>query len=239
MDNGLISMPNILIIGASSGIGQALAKELISDGHHMYGTFNKTTSISFDGFAKLQAINVLDDNLDFSFLPDSLDGLVYCPGAVNLKPFARIKPEDFVADYQLQLVGAVKVIQACLPKLKNSSKASIVLFSTVAVQTGFNFHSLVASSKGAVEGLTKALAAEFAPKIRVNCIAPSITDTPLAAPLLNTDEKKEANAQRHPLKKIGKPEDLANLASFLLSEKSSWITGQVLHADGGMSSLKV
>jgi NAD(P)-dependent dehydrogenase (short-subunit alcohol dehydrogenase family) len=107
------------------------------------------------------------------------------------------------------------------------------------MQMGFNFHSLVASSKGAVEGLTKALAAEFAPKIRVNCIAPSITDTPLAGSLLNTDEKKEANAQRHPLKKIGKPEDLANLAAFLLSEKSSWITGPVIHVDGGMSSLKV
>jgi NAD(P)-dependent dehydrogenase (short-subunit alcohol dehydrogenase family) len=157
---------------------------------------------------------------------------------VTLKPFARVKPEDFVSDFQLQLVGAVKVIQASLPKLKNANSPSIVLFSTVAVQTGFNFHSLVASSKGAVEGFTRALAAEFAPKIRVNCIAPSITDTPLAGSLLNTDEKKEANAQRHPLKKIGKPEDLANLAAFLLSEKSSWITGQVLHVDGGMSSLR-
>jgi NAD(P)-dependent dehydrogenase (short-subunit alcohol dehydrogenase family) len=231
-------MANILIIGASSGIGSSLAKQLIAEGHQVYGTFNKTTAPA-DGFAKLQPLNVLDENLDFSFLPDLIDGLVYCPGAVNLKPFARIKPEDFVSDYQLQLVGAVKVIQACLPKLKNSNQASIVLFSTVAVQTGFNFHSLVASSKGAIEGLTKALAAEFAPKIRVNCIAPSITDTPLAGTLLNTDEKKEANAQRHPLKKIGRPEDLANLASFLLSEKSSWISGQVLHADGGMSTLKI
>jgi NAD(P)-dependent dehydrogenase (short-subunit alcohol dehydrogenase family) len=231
-------MANILIIGASSGIGSSLAKQLIAEGHQVYGTFNKTTAPA-DGFAKLQPLNVLDENLDFSFLPDLIDGLVYCPGAVNLKPFARIKPEDFVSDYQLQLVGAVKVIQACLPKLKNSNQASIVLFSTVAVQTGFNFHSLVASSKGAIEGLTKALAAEFAPKIRVNCIAPSITDTPLAGTLLNTDEKKEANAQRHPLKKIGRPEDLAYLASFLLSEKSSWISGQVLHADGGMSTLKI
>lgn len=234
-----MGMANILIIGASSGIGSALATQLIADSNQVYGTFNKTTSGSPDGFTKFQPLNVLDENLDFSFLPDVLDGLVYCPGSVNLKPFARIKPEDFVADYQLQLVGAVKSIQACLPKLKNSAQASIVLFSTVAVQTGFNFHSLVASSKGAVEGLTKALAAEFAPKIRVNCIAPSITDTPLAGALLNTDEKKEANAQRHPLKKIGRPDDLANLAAFLLSEKSSWITGQVLHADGGMSSLKV
>lgn len=232
-------MANILIIGASSGIGFALAKQLKTERYEVYGTFNKTTTISREGFAKLQPLNVLDENPDFSFLPDVIDGLVYCPGALNLKPFARIKSEDFVADYQLQLIGAVKVIQACLPKLKNSDQASIILFSTVAVQTGFNFHSLVASSKGAVEGLTKALAAEFAPKIRVNCIAPSITDTPLAGTLLNTDEKKEANAARHPLKKIGKPEDLANLAAFLLSEKSSWITGQVLHADGGISNLKV
>ena len=231
-------MANMLIIGASSGTGFSLAKQLMAEGHHVYGTFHKTTSAFTDGVIKMQPLNVLDENLDLSFVPDLLDGLVYCPGAVLLKPFARIKPEEFISDYQLQLVGAVKIIQACLPKLKNSAHASIVLFSTVAVQTGFNFHSMVASSKGAVEGLTKALAAELAPKIRVNCIAPSITDTPLSAALLNTAEKKEANAQRHPLKKIGKPEDLANLASFLLSEKSSWITGQVLHADGGMSSLK-
>ncbi len=236
---GFMFMANFLIIGASSGIGASLAKLLMAEGHQVYGTFNKATATSAAGFAKLQPLNVLDENPDFGFLPEVLDGLVYCPGAVNLKPFARIKPEDFVADYQLQLVGAVKSVQGCLPKLKNSALASVVLFSTVAVQTGFNFHSLVASSKGAVEGLTKALAAEFAPKIKVNCIAPSITDTPLAGALLNTDEKKEANAQRHPLKKIGKPEDLSNLAAFLLSEKSSWITGQVIHADGGMSSLKV
>jgi NAD(P)-dependent dehydrogenase (short-subunit alcohol dehydrogenase family) len=232
-------MQNQVIIGASSGIGRALAQVLVNEGHRVYGTFNKTTENRPEGLTGYTHLNVLDENPDFSFLPENIDGLVYCPGAVNLKPFARIKPEDFISDYQLQLVGAVKVVQACLPKLKNSSQASVVLFSTVAVQTGFNFHSLVASSKGAVEGLTKALAAEFAPKIRVNCIAPSITNTPLAGTLLNTDEKKDANAQRHPLKKIGQPEDLANLAAFLLSEKSSWITGQVLHADGGMSSLKV
>ena len=232
-------MATYLIIGASSGIGASLAKQLIAEGHQVCGTFHKTTIPPSEGLAKWQSLNVLDENPDFSFLPDVIDGLVYCPGAVNLKPFARIKPDDFLSDYQLQVIGAVKVIQACLPKLKNSAQASVVLFSTVAVQTGFNFHSLVSASKGAIEGLTNALAAEFAPKIRVNCIAPSITDTPLAAALLNTDEKKEANAQRHPLKKIGRPEDLANLASFLLSEKSSWITGQVIHADGGMSNLKV
>ncbi len=231
-------MANFVIIGASSGIGAALANHLIAEGSQVYGTFNKT-SIDSISFSKVHHLNILDENPDFSFIPEVIDGLVYCPGAVSLKPFARIKPEDFVSDFELQLVGAVKAIQACLPKLKNSNQSSIVLFSTVAVQTGFNFHSLVAASKGAVEGLTKALAAEFAPRIRVNCIAPSITDTPLAAGLINTEEKKTANAQRHPLKRIGKPEDLANLASFLLSEKSNWITGQVLHADGGISNLKV
>lgn len=231
-------MGNILIVGASSGIGNALSKLLIADGLQVYGTYNKTP-MSSDGYDEVKKIDVLETEPDFSFLPEILDGVVYCPGRVLLKPFARIKPEDFFADYQLQMVGAVKVIQACLPKLKNSASASIVMFSTVAVQTGFNFHTLVAASKGAVEGFTRALAAELAPKIRVNCIAPSITDTPLAETLLNTPEKKEANAQRHPLKKIGKPEDLANLAAFLLSERSSWITGQILHADGGMSSLRV
>lgn len=232
-------MANILIIGASSGIGASLAKQLIAEEHQVFGTFNKTTSTMENGFSKLNQLNVLDENLDFGFLPDILDGLVYCPGSVNLKPFLRVKPEDFVADFQLQLVGAVKVIQACLPKLKNANYPSILLFSTVAMQMGFSFHSLVASSKGAVEGLTRALAAEFSPKIRVNCIAPSITDTPLVGALLNTEEKKEVYAQRHPLKKIGKPQDLANLAGFLLSEKASWITGQVIHADGGMSSVKI
>ena len=125
-----------------------------------------------------------------------------------------------------------------LPRLKKSGNASIVLFSTVAVQSGLPFHTQVAASKGALEGLTKALAAELAPTIRVNCIAPSLTDTPLAASLLNTEQKKEAIALRHPLKRIGTAGDIANMASFLLSPKASWITGQILHVDGGMSSLK-
>ncbi len=232
-------MATFLIVGSSSGIGLSTATLLVGEGHQVYGTFHKTAPASAESSVKWQPLNVLDENLDLNFLPDSLDGLVYCPGSVVLKPFARFRPEDFVSDYQLQVVGAVKFIQACLPRLKNSVSPSIVLFSTVAVQTGFPFHSMVSASKGAVEGLTKALAAEFAPKVRVNCIAPSITNTPLAASLLSSDEKKEANAQRHPLKKIGKPEDLANLALFLLSEKSSWITGQILHADGGISTLRV
>ena len=178
-----------------------------------------------------------ENNLDF--LPQQIDGLVYCPGSVNLKPFHRIKPEEFAGDYELQVIGAVKIIQAVLPLLRQSNHPSIVLFSTVAVQMGFNFHSQVAASKGAIEGLMRALAVEFAPKIRVNCVAPSITETPLTQNLINTDEKRAQNEQRHPMKRIGKPTDIADAVEFLLSEKSSWITGQVIHVDGGMSKLKV
>lgn len=229
-------MKNIAIIGASSGIGLALALLEVKKGNEVFGTYSKNNSPNEQ--LVLHHLNVLDEQIDFTFLPEAIDGLVYCPGTVVLKPFGRLKAEEFLRDYELQVVGAVKVIQALLPKLKNATDPSIVLFSTVAVNLGFNFHSLVSASKGAIEGLTKALAAEFAPKIRVNCVAPSITDTPLAATLLNTDEKREANAQRHALKKIGKPEDVANLASFLLSDQSAWITGQILHVDGGMSTIK-
>ncbi len=232
-------MAKYLVVGASSGIGHALAMQLSANGHTVYATYFKNETAATSANLSFHSLNVLDENISLDFLPETINGIVYCPGSINLKPFARIKPEDFVSDYQLQVVGAVKVIQAALPKLKDADNASIVLFSTVAVQSGLNFHSLVASSKGAIEGLTRALSAEFAPKIRVNCIAPSLTDTPLAASLLNTDQKKEANALRHPLKRIGTATDIANMAEFLLSDKSGWITGQVLHVDGGMGSIKL
>lgn len=171
-------------------------------------------------------------------MPNEIHGLVYCPGSINLKPFDRIKPADFELDYQLQVIGVIKIIQQVLPKMKISLNASIILFSTVAVQTGLPFHTQVAASKGAIEGLTKALAAEFAPKIRVNTIAPSLTNTPLANSLINSEQKMDANAQRHPLKRIGTAADIANMAEYLLSEKASWITGQIFHVDGGISAIK-
>ena len=230
-------MKNYLIIGHSTGIGAALSANLATE-NRVFGTYCKTQSINTNSNVSSHYLNVLDENFDLSFLPDILDGIAYCPGAINLKPFGRAKPEDFLEDYKLQVLGAIKIIQQCMPNLKNADNASIVMFSTVAVQTGFNFHSIVAASKGAIEGLTKSLAAELAPKIRVNCIAPSITQTPLANGLLNTPEKIEANAQRHPLKKVGSANDVANAAAFLLTNQSAWVTGQILHIDGGMSAIK-
>ncbi len=230
-------MGNFLVIGASSGIGKAIATQLASEGHQVYATFNKNTIEAVQNIHP-HFINILEESADFSFLPESLDGLVYCPGSINLKPFARIPVSDFTQDFNLQVGGAIKSIQAALPALKTSGKSSIILFSTVAVQLGLNFHSQVAASKGAIEGLTKALSAELAPTIRVNCIAPSLTDTPLAATLLNTEQKVEANALRHPLKRVGHANDIASMACFLMSEKASWITGQIMHVDGGMSSIK-
>jgi len=230
-------MSTFLVVGGSSGIGLQVTNQLASAGHTVHATYN-TNSIASTGNIHYHNINVLDENINLDFLPASIEGIVYCPGAISLRPFNRIPADDFIKDYTLQVVGAVKIIQAALLKLKESKNGSIVLFSTVAVQVGLNFHSLVASSKGAIEGLTKALAAELAPTIRVNCIAPSLTNTPLAASLLNSDQKIEANAQRHPLKRVGTPLDIANAVEFLLTDKSSWVTGQILSIDGGMSSIK-
>lgn len=231
-------MANYLIIGGSSGIGESITRLLAGEGHRVYASYNAHPVQSQNTLVEFYPLNVLDENFALDFLPEIIDGIIYCPGSITLRPFERIKPVDFITDYHLQVVGAVKVIQAALPGLKKSANAAIILFSTVAVQNGLPFHSQVAASKGAIEGLTRALAAELAPAIRVNCIAPSLTDTPLAAGLLNTEQKREANAARHPLKKIGTAADIAHMAVYLLSEKAGWITGQVIHVDGGMSTIK-
>jgi NAD(P)-dependent dehydrogenase (short-subunit alcohol dehydrogenase family) len=227
-------MKNILIIGGSNGIGKALANMLAEDHTVIASFFKSETKHPHIHYFYHNAL----ESLNLDSLPETIDGLAYCVGNISLKPFHRFTEEDYLQDYKTQVIGAVKVIQDILPRLKLSASSSIVLFSTVAVQTGFNFHSLISASKGAIEGLTKALAAELAPKIRVNCIAPSITQTPLASSLLNTEEKITANGQRHPLGRIGQAEDVASLAAFLLSDSSSWITGQIIHVDGGISTLK-
>lgn len=230
-------MKNILLIGGSYGIGLAIAQELQNDNNIFVASRTNenlaglnVTHIPFDAST---------DTLDASKLPAILDGLVYCPGSINLRPFRGLKPEAFEADLQINFISLVKVIQAVLPNLTASEQSSIVLFSSVAASMGMPFHTSVAAAKGAIEGFAKALAAEYAPKIRVNVIAPSLTDTPLADKFLNNETKQEKSAERHPLKRFGKPEDSAQMASFLLSDKSSWISGQIFHVDGGMSTLLV
>ncbi len=232
-------MKSYLIAGGSSGIGLALVKKLSEVGHQVLVV--SRTGDSLEGLPGVShlAKNLVSDDLMEAELPATLDGVVYCPGSINLKPFRSLRPEAFTEDFQINVLGAVKVLQAAQKAMKAAESPAVVLFSTVAVGQGMPFHASIAAAKGAVEGLTRSLAAEWAPAIRVNCIAPSLTDTPLAARLLSSDEKKEAAGARHPLKRVGTAEEAAALAQFLLSENSGWITGQVIGMDGGMSSLKI
>ncbi|MEJ6582405.1 MAG: SDR family oxidoreductase [Crocinitomicaceae bacterium] len=232
-------MRNYLIIGGSSGIGASIVAKLSeSSDDKVLATYFSNAAQNSDN-VQFFHYNAMIDNLADYDIPDEIHGFVYCPGAIMLKPFKRLTEQGVIDDFKLQVIGAMNTIQAILPNLTAAKNASVVLFSTVAVQQGFNFHSQVAMSKGAIEGLTKSLAAEFAPAIRVNCIAPSLTDTPLAEQLLSSEEKRKANADRHPMKQIGTADDSAELAVFLLSEKSKWMTGQIIHIDGGMSSIKM
>lgn len=227
---------NILIIGGSSGIGKALVNQLQNDNNLFVANrtdegldLNKITYMQYDA---------TDGVLDVSQLPSQLDGFVYCPGSINLRPFKGLKPETFSKDFEINVLGAIQSLQSVLKNLLESPQASLVFFSTVAVQTGMPFHASVAASKGAIEGLTRSLAAEYAPKLRVNTIAPSLTNTPLASKFLNNEIKLEKANERHPLKYIGSADDIANTARFLLSDESKWMTGQIIHLDGGIGDLK-
>ena len=230
---------NFLIVGGSYGIGNSIVRNLAKEGHQVYVISRTDGELTqMPNIIHLKN-DILNEEINNSQLPEAIHGLAYCIGSINLKPFRSLKEADFLNDFQLNALGAIRSIKAVFKQLKKAETASVVLFSTVAVQQGMPFHASVAAAKGAVEGLTRSLAAEWAPKIRVNCIAPSLTDTPLANRLLSTPEKKEAAGNRHPLKRVGTADELGQIATFLLSEKSSWITGQIIGVDGGLSSLKV
>lgn len=224
----------ILVIGGSHGIGSALLQELQQAGHEVLN-FSRTAP-AVAGIAHTE-VNVLEDELPV--LEGPLDGIAYCPGSINLKPFKALKMEHFREDMEINFLSAVKVLKQYEKNLKASEQASVVLFSTVAVGTGMPFHASIAAAKGAVEGLTRSLAAEWAPKVRVNAIAPSLTDTPLAERLLRNDRQRDAAVDRHPLKAIGEAKDMAATARFLLSSDSKWMTGQVLGVDGGIGAVRV
>ncbi len=228
---------NILLIGGSQGIGRALVENLHQE-HNLFVASRTSEDLNDLEVTHIE-YDVNSGSLDTSNLPDSLDGFVYCPGSINLKPFKMLSEETFEADMQLNFFGLIKSLKTVTDRLKKSEQASLVFFSTVAVKVGMPFHTSVAASKGAIEGFAKALAAEYAPAFRVNVIAPSLTDTPLAEKLLGNDKKREKMDERHPLKRVGTAQDIAKIAGFLLSDESSWVTGQIIGVDGGMSTLKV
>lgn len=231
---------HIVVVGGSQGIGRSITDKLLSEGHHVTVFSRQIHDLVESDRLHFFPLDVVKDDFNTLEWPQTLDGLVYCPGSIVLKPFKSLSESQFSEDFNINVLGAVKSIKACLSGLKKSdNNPSIVLFSTVAVQQGMPFHASIATAKGAVEGLVRSLAAELAPTIRVNAIAPSLTQTTLAEKLLSNPEKVEAAGNRHPLKTIGQPEDMAHAATFLLTEASKWMTGQILHVDGGLSAVRV
>jgi len=227
-----------LLVGGNSSTGSAIIQKLNELGAELFIT-SRTPLDGLPGGAHAFQTDVLNEEIPAEAIPEELNGLVYLPGSINLRSFRALNPRSFREDLEINLIGAVKAIQAAHKSLKKSGCGSIVLFSSVAVQTGMPFHASTAAAKGAVEGLTRALAAEMAPEIRVNAIAPSLTRTKMAERLLSSPEKEEAAARRHAMNRVGTPEDLGEAAVFLLTDRSGWITGQVLSVDGGMGTLKV
>ncbi|MDF1739359.1 MAG: SDR family NAD(P)-dependent oxidoreductase [Verrucomicrobiales bacterium] len=228
----------ILVVGGSSGVGLEVVKVLADLGDTVYTASRNDSESPQSELVSYQTYDVTDPDSKLH-LPEKLDGLVYCPGTILLKPFHQFSDEEFQHDLEVNYLGAIRAIRSALGSLKRAEMASIVLFSTVAVQTGLPFHASISGAKGAVEGLTRALAAELSPKIRVNCLALSLTDTPLASKLLSSDEKRKALEERHPLKRLGNPAEVAKTAAFLLGGDSGFMTGQILQIDGGISSLKL
>jgi NAD(P)-dependent dehydrogenase (short-subunit alcohol dehydrogenase family) len=232
---------NVLIVGGNSGIGAEVLDRFLALGYNVHLALRKHEEVS-KPVASKQFYDALLGNESELEMPEVLDAVVYCPGTIQLKPFNRIDSEQMRNDMEVNAFGAARIIQAAIRSLKKSEAAggaSVVMFSSVAAQTGLAFHASISMAKAAVEGLTISLASELAPAgIRVNAIAPSLTDTPLASMLLNSDAKREASAGRHPLKTVGTPSGVASLVNYLISDDAAFVTGQIFKVDGGMSSLR-
>ena len=228
-------MKNILVVGGSKGIGREIVNSQLEKGNNCYN-FSRTES-------GINNQNLIEEKIDILIdeLPDieNIDSVIYCPGSINLKPILQLKEEDFVNDFNINVLGAIKTVKTYLNNLKKGDDPSLLFFSTVAVGQGMPFHSSVSVAKAGIEGLTKSLAAELAPSIRVNCIAPTITRTDMAQRILRNEKIEENIANKHPLKKICEAKDVSDMADFLISHNAKNITGQIMHVDGGMSTLKI
>jgi len=227
-------MNKILVIGGSKGIGNAIVTSLVDENSVI--NISRSAPLLPHNNLTHYTCDVLTDDLPEI---EEIDTIIYCPGSINLKPISRLKLDDFRNDFEINVIGAVKTIQYYLPALKRGNNPSILLFSTVAAKLGMPFHASVAAAKSAVEGLTKSLGAELAPLIRVNAIAPTVTDTDLASKLLRNERMIENITQRHPLKKYLDPKEVADLATFLISDKASSISGQIFELDCGIVSFKI
>jgi 3-oxoacyl-[acyl-carrier protein] reductase len=228
-------MKNIVIIGGSKGIGFEILKQQLANNNQVFNISRNAPEVSSPNLKHFE-LNVLTDTL-----PDieNIDTLIYCPGSINLKPIGSLSIDDFRNDFDINVIGAVKSIQKYLPTLKKGNNPSIVLFSTVAVKLGMPYHASVATAKAGVEGLVKSLGAELASVVRVNAIAPTITETTLAANILRNDRMKENMVERHPMKNYLKPEEVANMANFLISENAKSISGQIFEMDYGLVTFKM
>jgi NAD(P)-dependent dehydrogenase (short-subunit alcohol dehydrogenase family) len=227
-------MKKIVVIGGSKGIGSAIVKSLVENNQ----VVNISRSVPLLSHTNLThfSCDILTDELPDI---DQIDSLIYCPGSINLKPISRLSLDDFRTDYEINVISAVKAIQHFLPALKKGNNPSILLFSTVAAKLGMPFHASVAAAKSGVEGLAKSLGAELAPTIRVNAIAPTVTDTDLASKLLRNERMIESITERHPLKKFLAPQEVADMATFLISDKARSISGQIFELDCGIVSFKI
>ena len=228
-------MKNIVVIGGSKGIGREIVNSQINLGNKCYNFSRSKLEISHNNLVQ-EKFDILNDDLP---QVENIDALIYCPGSINLKPILQLREEDFINDFNINVLGAVKSVKSFLNTLKKGDNPSIVFFSTVAVNQGMPFHSSVSVAKAGIEGLTKSLAAELAPTIRVNCIAPTITRTDMAKRILRNEKIEENIANKHPLKKICEAKDISDMADFLISSRAKNITGQIMHVDGGMSTLKI
>ncbi|MBZ4043227.1 SDR family NAD(P)-dependent oxidoreductase [Flavobacterium hibisci] len=227
-------MRNILMVGGSKGIGRTILMQQLENNKVL--NISRTEPDFFHSNLTHFSLDVLKDELP---PVENIDTLIYCPGSITLKPISGLSVDDFRNDFEINVIGAVKAIQKYLPVLKKGNQPSIVLFSTVAAKLGMPFHASIATAKAGVEGLVKSLGAELAPTIRVNAIAPTITETSLSASILRNDRMKENMIERHPMKSYLKPDEVANMVDFLISEKANSISGQIFEMDYGLVTFKI